>query len=98
MEGHPALGRPTRREGCALAHDWSTVLFGARLADMRDVDYRNTLAIASLIELLVQKGIVTPDELADKSRTLDTEAERLSQAAPARRRARGLAGGLRGGA
>ncbi len=61
-----------------MADQWNRILFGARLADMQDVDYRNTLAIASLIELLVQKGIVTAGELAEVSRLLDQEAERAS--------------------
>lgn len=53
------------------------VALGAQLADMKDVDYRNTLAIASLIELLTEKGVISRQELARKAQTLDalTEAE-----------------------
>ncbi|MGE5673134.1 MAG: hypothetical protein ACM3XM_04520 [Mycobacterium leprae] len=43
----------------------------ATIADMKLVDYKNTLAITSLIDLLVQKGIITPEEFAETARHLD---------------------------
>lgn len=43
----------------------------AKIGDLKEVDYRNTLAIASLIELLVDKDIITRDEFARKAYTLD---------------------------
>lgn len=60
---------------------WSQLLLGAELADMQEVDYRNTLAIASLIDLLVDKGVITRAELGRKSAALDGEAERQALAA-----------------
>lgn len=45
--------------------------FGAQIADLKEVDYRNTLAVAVLIELLVEKGILTREELAEKAGALD---------------------------
>lgn len=43
----------------------------ARLADMKTVDYRNTLAITALIELLIAKGLLTSEELARVAAKLD---------------------------
>lgn len=46
----------------------------AMLADLRDVDYRHTLALSTLIELLVEKGVITREEFAAKSLQLDRES------------------------
>ncbi|MCT4563301.1 MAG: hypothetical protein N4A68_03095 [Maledivibacter sp.] len=43
----------------------------AKIGDLKDIDYRNTLAIATLIELLVEKGIITRQEFYRKSYVLD---------------------------
>lgn len=43
----------------------------AKLGDMKDEHYRNTLAISTIIELLVDKGILTREELAAKADELD---------------------------
>lgn len=43
----------------------------AKLGDMKDEHYRNTLAISTIIELLVDKGILTREELAIKADELD---------------------------
>lgn len=43
----------------------------AKMADMKQVDYRNTLAISSLIELLIEKGIIERREVALKARELE---------------------------
>jgi len=44
----------------------------AQLADLKDIDYRNTLAIASIIEVLVDKGIINRNDIAIKARNLDS--------------------------
>jgi len=41
------------------------------MADMQEVEYRNTLAIASLIELLIEQGLVDPEQIRRKSLELD---------------------------
>lgn len=64
-----------------MATDWTQVEFGARLADMQEVNYRNTLAIASLIELLVDKGMIEAADLLRKSRDLDRDATQQAMAA-----------------
>jgi hypothetical protein len=43
----------------------------SQLGDMKEIDYRNTLAIASLIELLIDKGILDRHEIARKAKLLD---------------------------
>lgn len=43
----------------------------AKLGDMKDEHYRNILAISTIIELLVEKGILTREELAIKADELD---------------------------
>lgn len=48
-----------------------TIDLYAALADMKEVDYKNILAITTLIDLLVEKGIVTRTELAERAKRLD---------------------------
>jgi hypothetical protein len=43
----------------------------SQIGDMKEIDYRNTLAIASVIELLIDKGILERNEIAKKARLLD---------------------------
>lgn len=42
-----------------------------QLSDLKKIDYRNTLAIAGLIELLVEKGLITKPELSKKTREIE---------------------------
>ena len=44
----------------------------AQLSDMKDVDYRNTLALASIIEVLVDKGIIDRVDIPNKAQELDS--------------------------
>jgi hypothetical protein len=41
------------------------------IADLKDIDYKNTLAIVSLIELLIEKKILTKKDIAQKAQYLD---------------------------
>lgn len=52
-----------------------TIDLYAALADMKDVDYKNALAITTLIDLLISKGIITRAEMAERARTLDAAGE-----------------------
>lgn len=54
---------------------WNEVLLGAQLADVKESLYGNTLAVASLVELLIEKGVITAAEVAGKSEALDRAAE-----------------------
>ena len=42
-----------------------------QIADMKDTDYKNTLAIATLIELLIAKGYFSSADFSQKARELD---------------------------
>ncbi len=43
-----------------------------KLADLKEEHYRNTLLLSTLVELLVEKGIVTVQEIQEKTRQQDT--------------------------
>lgn len=49
----------------------SMLELAGQIADMKDTDYKNTLAIAVLMELLIDKGIFSRDEFAQKARSLE---------------------------
>ncbi|CUH94406.1 hypothetical protein P22_0472 [Propionispora sp. 2/2-37] len=55
----------------------------AQLADLKDTDYKNTLAISVLLELLVEKNILSRQDFAKKAREL--EAVTLAEILSARR-------------
>ena len=48
--------------------------FASELLDLRNIDYRNTLAITGLIEVLLEKSLITKEELSQKVRSLHHEA------------------------
>jgi hypothetical protein len=62
--------------------DLAAVLLAAEIADLKEIDYRNTLALCSLIELLCERGVIRREELAAKARALDALGE--AACAPAR--------------
>ncbi|MGZ0051466.1 hypothetical protein [Brevibacillus gelatini] len=45
----------------------------AKLADLQETDYHNTLVLHALIEILVAKGLLTHDELISKAKELDSQ-------------------------
>ncbi|SDF62494.1 hypothetical protein [Sporolituus thermophilus] len=49
----------------------NTIDIIGQIADLKTVDYRNTLAISVLIELLVEKGLFTRQEFAAKAAELE---------------------------
>lgn|GEM_PF-422144 len=46
----------------------------SQIGNMKEVDYRNTLAIVSMIELLLEKKIISRDDLAKKAKELENLA------------------------
>lgn len=52
----------------------------SQISQLKDVDYKNTLMITSLIEVLVDKGIIARKEVFEKSifldRLIESEAQR----------------------
>lgn len=45
----------------------------AKLADLQEVDYQNTILLHALIDLLIQKGVLTKEDLFAKARQIDTQ-------------------------
>lgn len=45
----------------------------SQIADLKEIDYKNTLAITSMIELLIDKGILDRNELALKAQALEDQ-------------------------
>ncbi|KNF07582.1 hypothetical protein CLPU_15c00770 [Gottschalkia purinilytica] len=43
----------------------------AQIGNMKDIDYKNALAIASLIEVLVDKEIISRSDVSKKAKILD---------------------------
>ena len=50
---------------------WSEVNWGAQLADFKQMQYNQSILCLALVELLVEKGIVTREELRDFVRELN---------------------------
>ncbi len=46
-----------------------------QIADLKETEYKHSLMIASLIELLIDREILTQNELNDKANELDFLAE-----------------------
>ena len=45
----------------------------AQLADLKDTDYKNTLAITALIELLIDSGLFTREDFTRKIQMLERQ-------------------------
>lgn len=52
----------------------NTINLIAQIADMKEIDYTNTLAITGLMELLIDKNILTKDEISKKVNSLNKYA------------------------
>lgn len=52
---------------------WNTLDIVGQLADLKEADYKNTLAIAILIDLLIEKEVFTRQEFAQKARQFENE-------------------------
>ena len=56
-----------------MKHDVIDILdIAGQLADLKSIDSKNTLAIAVLIVLLVDKGLFTRQEFAQKAQELES--------------------------
>lgn len=55
------------------------VNLAAQIADLKETDYHNTLILTALIELLIEKGVFTRDELVSKAQFLDRDLEEQIQ-------------------
>jgi hypothetical protein len=55
----------------------------AQISNLKNTDYRNTLAISTLIELLIEKDIFTRKEFSNMATCLDKLADTEVEAAKA---------------
>ncbi|CDF59291.1 hypothetical protein [Thermobrachium celere] len=46
----------------------------SQIANLKELDYKNTLMIVGLIELLIEKGLISKSQLIKKINSLDTIA------------------------
>lgn len=54
---------------------WEHVQLAAKLADLKEDHYRTVLTLSAMLELFIDKGILTREELAAKSDSLDAQLE-----------------------
>lgn len=54
---------------------WDQVQIIGKIADLQDAHYKNTLALSALIEILVEKGVLTPEDFHRKAALLEKEDE-----------------------
>lgn len=57
-------------------HAWEQVNLAASIADLKDQHYRTLLALGSLLDLLIDKGLISREDLERKAAQLDAESER----------------------
>lgn len=58
------------------AYGWHYLDLASQVSDMKHDHYRQLLAVSTLIELLVEKGILTPDEIREKAALMEEELDR----------------------
>ncbi len=54
-------------------HPFDDVQIIAQISDLKEVDYKNTLVITAMVELLVEKGILTRQEILQKAKALEVD-------------------------
>jgi hypothetical protein len=55
---------------------WHYLELASQVSEMKHDHYRQLLALSTLIELLVEKGILTPDEIRDRAEQMESELDR----------------------
>ncbi|QMV42139.1 hypothetical protein [Cohnella cholangitidis] len=55
---------------------WHFLDLASQMSDMKNDHYRQLLAISTLIELLVEKGLLTPDEIREKAAQMEADLDR----------------------
>lgn len=60
----------------ASANAWQFLELASRLSDMKEDQYRQLLALSTMLELLVEKGVITADEIRAKSAEMESELNR----------------------
>ncbi|RAP74241.1 hypothetical protein [Paenibacillus montanisoli] len=65
--------RTSRASSQALDH----LNLVAKLADLKEDHYRALLTLSAITELLIEKGLLAPEELERKIASLDSEMDEL---------------------
>lgn len=60
----------------STSNDWHFLDLAAQMSDVKQDHYRQLLALSTLIELLVEKGVLTPDEIREKATQMEAELDR----------------------
>jgi hypothetical protein len=58
------------------AYGWHYLDLASRLSELKDDHYKQLLALSTLIELLVEKGLLTADEIREKAAEMEAELDR----------------------
>lgn len=58
------------------AYGWHYLDLASRMSDLKEDHYRQLLALSTLIELLVEKGVLTADEIREKASIMESELDR----------------------
>ena len=54
-------------------HPFNDIDIIALISDLKEVDYKNTLLLSALVELLLEKGILTRKEIVQKANQLEVD-------------------------
>jgi hypothetical protein len=58
------------------AYGWQYIELASQMAEVKDDHYKQLLALSTLLELLVEKGVLTPDEIKEKAIQMEHELNR----------------------
>lgn len=59
---------------------WEQVQLAAKLADLKEDHYRTVLTLSAMLELFIEKGLLTREEVSAKAEELDNQLESLISA------------------
>ncbi|QAY67526.1 hypothetical protein [Paenibacillus protaetiae] len=59
---------------------WEQVELAAKLADMKEEHYQTVLTLSAIVELLIDKGLFTQEELSRKAESIDAQLESIISA------------------
>ncbi|MFD0590261.1 hypothetical protein ACFQZE_19945 [Paenibacillus sp. GCM10027627] len=59
---------------------WEHVQLAAKLADLKEEHYRTVLTLSAMLELFIEKGLLSREELEAKSLAIDEQLESLISA------------------
>ncbi|XID91660.1 hypothetical protein ACF3MZ_24650 [Paenibacillaceae bacterium WGS1546] len=57
-------------------YGWQFLELASQVAEMKQDHYKELLALSTLIELLVDKGLLTPEEIREKAVAMESELDR----------------------